>query len=173
MTITVTGVADVQRYIRDAEARLKKVLEGAGRAGGRVIAEEAKPNAPADETRRAITVKVDLRDDHVRVMIDVKRGWGRALAIWAEFGTTGHYISVDAEQSGGRTARRVNNLAIQNVLVINGQPVGKTVWHPGARQMPFLRPALDLHRADAIRAAQVYIDMHVKRGLIAIGSGEV
>lgn len=170
MTVKVTGRDDVQRYIQAAPDRIKRILRGAGRAGGRVIADAAAIEAPAEETRKNIFVAVEAQDDRIRVTIDVKKGWGRSLAIWAEYGTVGHYISVDAGQAGGRTARRVNNLAKDSgVLVINGQPIGKTVWHPGARQAPFMRPALDMKLADAIRAAQAYINEQVRGGALAGG----
>ena len=172
MTGAVTGLDDVQRYIRNAPDRIKRILQGAGRAGGRVIATEAKAEAPAEATRDAIFSKAEVRSDHIRVTIDVKPGWGRSLGIWAEYGTVGHYISVDANQSGGRTTRRVNTLAKTGTLVINGKPVGSTVWHPGARQAPFLRPALDMRLPEAIRAAQAYIDEHVRRGAMAGGPVE-
>lgn len=169
MTTGVRGLEDVQRYIQGAPDRIKRLLQGAGRAGAKVMAEEVKATAPSDETRKDVFTKVELRDDHVRVTIDIKPGWGRSLAIWAEYGTVGHYISVDREQSGGRTARRVNKLARDKVLVINGAPVGKTVWHPGARQAPFMRPAQDLKMADAIRAAQAYINESVRSGAMVGG----
>ncbi|MEH3121983.1 MAG: HK97 gp10 family phage protein [Sphingomonas phyllosphaerae] len=170
MTVAVTGLDDVQRYIRNAPDRIKRILRGAGHAGGRVIVAEAKAEAPADETRENIFKTVEILDDHIRVTIDVKPGWGRSLAIWAEYGTVGHYISVDAKQSGGRTTRRVNTLAKTGTLVINGKPVGATVWHPGARQAPFLRPAVHLKLAEATRAAQAYIDEQIRNGAIAGGS---
>lgn len=169
MTVAVTGLDDVQRYIQGAPDRIKRILRGAGRAGGRVIATEAKAEAPADETREAIFTKAEMRGDHIRVTVDVRKGWGRSLAIWAEYGTVGHYISVDASQSGGRTTRRVNELAKTGTLVINGKPVGSTVWHPGARQAPFLRPALDLKLQDALRAAQAYINEQVRNGAMVGG----
>ncbi len=169
MTINVSGRDDVQRYIQGAPDRIKRILRGAGRAGGRVIATEAKAEAPADETRENIFTGVELRDDHIRVTIDVKPGWGRSLGIWAEYGTVGHYISVDASQAAGRTTRRVNTLAKTGTLVINGKPVGSTVWHPGARQAPFLRPAIDMKLPEAIRAAQAYINEHIRGGAIASG----
>ncbi|MBB3347321.1 HK97 gp10 family phage protein [Sphingomonas sp. BK069] len=169
MTITVRGLDDVHRYIQNAPSRIKRVLQGAGRAGGNVVADEAKDRAWSDDIRKDVIVKVEVVDDRIRVRVDVKPGWGRSLAIWAEYGTVGHYISVDREQSGGRTTRRVNKLAKGGTLVINGKPVGKTVWHKGARQVPFMRPAIDLRRADAIKAAQAYIDQQVRNGAIAGG----
>jgi hypothetical protein len=167
MTITVRGRDDVQRYIQSAPDRIKRVLQGAGRAGGRVVAKEAKAEAPADATRDDIVTKVERYDEQIRVTIDVKPGWGRSLGIWAEYGTVGHYISVDASQAAGRTTRRINTLAKTGTLVINGKPVGSTVWHPGARQAPFLRPALDMKLPEAIRAAQAYINEHIRSGAVA------
>ncbi|MEG8040498.1 HK97 gp10 family phage protein [Sphingomonas sp. LR60] len=165
MTVTVKGLDQVQRYIRNAPTRITRVLQGAGRISGKVVGQEAQENAPSDEVE--VTVAAKALDGRIKVRIDVAKGWGRSLAIWAEYGTAGHYISVDARQSGGRTARRTNKLERDGVLVINGQPVGKTVWHPGAKQEAFMRPALDKKRAEAIRAGQAFINEQVRKGALA------
>jgi hypothetical protein len=62
------------------------------------------------------------------------------------------------------TANRINQLGRGGTLVINGKPAGATVWHPGARPHPFLRPALDVKEREAIGAAQSYINARVGPG---------
>ncbi len=111
---------------------------------------------------------------------DIKMIWriGRtepesALQFWAEYGTDPHYITVDDSQREGRTATRINRLAKDGVLVINGQPVGMTVFHPGAQAYPFMRPALDMREADAVAAAQTYINSRVSRsGILGDDDGD-
>lgn len=153
----------------------RKLLRGAARAGADVIAEEARANVRSRLVAGFVDVKVESEVGHVRAKIHVPDQWARSVGIWLEYGTTAHYITVDDSQREGRTATRINRLAKEGVLVINGRPVGKTVFHPGAQAHPFLRPALDIREADAVAAAQNYINARVSRTGIAAsddGNGE-
>lgn len=125
---------------------LMKVLRGAGRVAGDVIADEAGERSISDQVSAAIKVKVTVTGGRVAVWIHVK-GKGSYLAIWLEYGTAKHEITV-------RKARS---------LVIGGKFVGTSVQHPGVDPHPFLRPALDLKIREAIAAAQAFIDARVRR----------
>ena len=58
-------------------------------------------------------------------------------------------------------------------MIIGGKFVGETVWHPGAKPHPFLRPSLDIKGAEAIAAAQSYINAHVTpSGIVASAEPE-
>jgi hypothetical protein len=171
---------------RDAEQRrraavpdkVRRILRGAARAGANVIAAVAKERVASDEVRDGVVVsRARERDDTITVRITVKEGWPRSLGTWLEYGTGSHFISVDPAFAEGRTAARINTLdteAAKNgqagpgaTLAINGKPVGKTVFHPGARAAPWLRPARDIKARDAMAAAQEYITAGVKRaGLV-------
>lgn len=93
----------------------------------------------------------------------VKPGWSYSVGVWLEWGTAPHFISVDDKQREGRSVRTINERGKNGTLAINGQPIGATVFHPGAQGHPFLRPALDTKEAEAIRAAQEYITTRLKR----------
>ncbi len=163
--VTVKGREAVQAFIANFPAEVEaKLLPGAARAGGKVIADEAKANAPSQEVEAAIRVRTARETDRVTATVTISGQWPRSLAIWAEYGTDPHYITVDDSQRGGRSARKINDLAKGGVLVIGGQPVGKTVFHPGARKAPFMRPALDMKATAAIAAAQAYVNARVTRG---------
>jgi HK97 gp10 family phage protein len=143
-----------------------KLLRGAGRAAANVIADEARDSTQSAEVRGAIKVQVKAAEGRVIAKVQVK-GDGAYLAPWEEYGTAPHFISVDASQRGGRTVARINRLAKEegssHSLVIGGQFAGTTVFHPGARPHPFLRPALDRKEGEAIAAAQSFINAHVSR----------
>lgn len=161
---TMRGRDNVSRYIeRIPPALQKKVLRGAARAAARVIAVEAKDRSISSLVASAVKVSTRQENDS-RVIAKVKvKGKGAFIAPWLEYGTDPHFISVDSAQSGGRTARRVNRLAKEGSLVINGEHVGATVFHPGAKPHPFLRPALDIKQDEAIAAAQRYVTIRLAR----------
>ncbi|WP_347271802.1 HK97 gp10 family phage protein [Rhizorhabdus histidinilytica] len=170
------GRAEVRRYMRETvPTDLMKVLRGAGRVAGNVIADEARDRSISDEVSEAVQVKVSVKDGKITVWIHVKgRMTGPAgIAVWLEYGTSPHFISVDDRQRQGMSARRINELGRQGSLVIQGQFVGDTVHHPGARRHPFLRPALDLKIREAVAAAQTYINTRVRRsGINTAEDGE-
>lgn len=151
-------------------ALMQSVLPGAARAGARVFAEEIRANSPAAEVRDNLRIRVREDDGRVTARVDVKPGWARSVAIWLEWGTDPHLISVDPNQSGGRTVGRINRLARKTgasheSLVIGGKFVGRTVMHPGARPRPLFRPAQDTRFDDARAAAQAYINDRLARGI--------
>lgn len=170
--VTVRGREAVNRFFDQLPKEIEaKLLRGAGRAGGKVIADDARDRALSDEVRGDIVVKTSSRDGRVVVRVTVKAGWGYSLGVWQEWGTEPHFIKVAEDQRQGRSIGRINKLAKTGSLVIGGQFVGETVHHPGAKDTPFLRPALDLRGADAIAAAQAYINSRIVGGRI-VGSEE-
>lgn len=152
----------------------RKLLRGAGKAAAKVIADEARDRSISPEVSAAIKTKVTASEGQVIAKVQV-RGPGAYIAPWLEYGTTGHFISVDESQRGGRSVSRINKQAKEagdaHSLVIGGNFVGSTVYHPGARPHPFLRPALDVKGGAAIAAAQGYINSHVTRAGI-VGAAE-
>lgn len=169
----VRGRDSVKRYFKDLPDDIRdKLLPGAARAGGGVIRDEAKAKVTSDVVRDNIKVTVKGGGDRVIAHIGLSKGWSLSVGTWLEYGTDPHYITVDDSQRQGMSANRINRLKKrEGVLVINGQPVGKTVLHPGARPHPFLRPALDTKRGEAIAAAQSYINGRVRSGGIVADAG--
>lgn len=174
--VTVTGKAEVQAYIGGIPARMQNILRGAARAGAAVFADEIKARTPSNEVREGLRQKTTTQDGRVTSRIDVKPGYARSIAVWLEYGTSPHFISVDDSQREGKSVRRVNTLTKENdgnhSLVIGGNFVGSTVFHPGARPYPAFRPALDTKEAEAKTAAQAYITARVARGGSAAGADE-
>ncbi|WP_232314752.1 HK97 gp10 family phage protein [Sphingopyxis sp. QXT-31] len=157
----------MRRFLTNIPEQMDGVLRGAARAGGKVVADEIKDTTPSEEVRDNIRIRTKAESDHIRVRIDVKDRWARSLGIWLEYGTDPHFISVDESQRGGRSVGRINTLAKDSdkghSLLIGGNFVGSTVFHPGARPHPAFRPALDRKEAEAVAAAQAYINTRVSR----------
>lgn len=172
---TATGRSEASAYIGKIPQQLTRLLAGAGRAGGRVIADEAKANAQSSDVAEAIVVRSKSADGRVVVRVTVKPGWTYSLALWGEYGTSPHFISVQENQRQGlgiqRINQRVGEAGGDGSLVIGGKFVGATVFHPGARPHPFLRPALDIKKGEAVKAAQAYINARVSRQGIAADEG--
>lgn len=149
--------------MRAIPEKMERVLRGAGRAGANVVAEEIKLTTPSEAVRENIRIRTKAETDRIVVRIDVKDRWANAVGVWLEYGTAGHFISVDDRQRRGMSVGRINRLTNEGSLVIGGKFVGSTVWHPGARPHPTFRPALDRKEAEAIAAAQAYINTRVTR----------
>lgn len=174
---TVRGKSGVKAYFAAAPMKLEKVLRGAARAGAAVIADEIKRETPSDEVRDGLRMRAREDDGHIVVRIDVKPGWARSVGTWLEWGTAPHFISVDDSQRAGRSVSRINAQANEpgsgHSLVIGGNFVGRTVFHPGARPHPAFRPALDRKEGEAIAAAQGFINARVsRRGIADVAGGE-
>lgn len=164
------------RLRSEIPAHLERVARGAARAGANVFADYVKENTPSDEVRGAVRIRTKADDSQVRVTVDIKPGWARTLGNWLEWGTSPHFISVDDAQRGGRSVGRINRLVEENdgnhALVIGGNFVGRTVFHPGAQAHPVFRPARDLKEAEAVAAAQNYINTRIGRPGIDDGDGD-
>ncbi|USU06292.1 HK97 gp10 family phage protein [Sphingomonadaceae bacterium OTU29LAMAA1] len=167
---------------------VKRVLPGAARTGAKVIAGEAKVllggrlaevgGGAKVLIADAVKVRSKKREGLVvaRVLLD---GPGSYVGRWLEYGTDPHFITVDDGKRQGLTTRRVNSRikdgdsALHATLVINGKAVGPSVYHPGATAHPFMRPALDVKRTEAVAAAQSYINSRVRRaGIIGNDEGD-
>jgi len=168
---SVKGQAEVERFIAGLPTQIEaKLLRGAARAGGKVLLDETKSRSPAAEVTEALTLRTNSEPGRIVVKVSVKGHWPRSLAIWAEYGTDPHFITVDDSQREGKSVRRINETG-GGSLRIGGKFVGKTVHHPGAKANPFMRPSLDLSAAAARAAMQTYVNARVTRGGI-IGSDE-
>lgn len=175
--VTVRGKSEVRAYMAAVPVKMEPVLHGASRAGGRVFAVAVEDNTTSEAVRAAVRLRTKTEGATIKTTVDVKPGWARSVANWLEWGTSAHFISVDDSQRGGRSVGRINQLTAENdgnsSLVIGGKFVGATVWHPGARPHPVFRPAQDLNEAEAIAAAQSYINARVSRkGIIGGDAGD-
>jgi hypothetical protein len=167
----VRGRTAVKQYLASLPQQMEGVLRGAGRAGAAVVADEIKLLTPSSEVRENLRIRSQSGDGRIVVRIDVKPGWARSLGIWLEWGTAPHFISVDDSQRLGLSVNKINKRVKDEggaaSLLIGGKFVGTTVFHPGSQEHPAFRPALDAKGADAVRAAQGYINSRIVGGRIA------
>ena len=176
---TLKGREAEQRRRDEIPDKIKRILRGAARVGATVIADEAKARVASDAVRNGVEIgRSRDQDGTIKVRITVREGWPRSLATWLEYGTSAHFISVDPRHGQGRTAARINTLDTAAAkegrsgpgatLVIGGEAVGATVWHPGFKPAePWLRTARDVKRRDAVAAAQNFIDTRVRGSALA------
>jgi len=172
--VTSRGKSEVKAFMSRIPGDIEdKLLRGAARAAANVVADEARDRTQSSEVRGAIKVATKKETGRVVAKVQVK-GPGAHLAPWEEYGTDPHFISVDDSQRDGMSVKRINKAQKDGSLVIAGKFVGSTVWHPGARPHPFLRPALDIKEGEAIAAAQNYIAKRVKRtGIVGDDEGDL
>ncbi len=167
MTVTIEGREALRRKLLDQLPRqIAKVLEGAARAGGKVIADEARQRCINDTVRGTIKVKVVASADSPKVAAKIHTaGPGAYLAPWVEYGTKPHIIAVrDDSDRNGLSVNAINRGVKQGTLVIGGEAVGPIVHHPGVAPHPFLRPAVDTAEGEAMAAAQRYITRKLSGG---------
>ena len=167
---TSRGGADVRRFIAKLPDELERtVLRGAARAGGKIILAEAKERSISSDLDDALVMRSEAGAGRITVKITVRKGWGRAIANWLEYGTDAHFISIAKDESGGKSVARFN-ARDKRTMIIGGKFVGDTVFHPGARPHPFLRTSLDIKGAEAVLAAQSYLNAHLTRSGIIAGA---
>lgn len=160
------GRSEVKRYIASLPGQIEtKLLRGAARAAANVIRDEAQAECIDDEVAAALKVRTKVQPGLITARIKIDRRMpGSSRALWIEYGTDPHLISVSDQDRGGMSVGRINQLNKEGSLVIGGHFVGPVVEHPGAKAHPFLRTALDRKEVDAIAAAQSYINARVSRG---------
>lgn len=165
---TARGRAEVKRYIASLPGEIEtKLLRGAARAAANVIRDEAKARCVDEEVAASLKVRTKVEPGRITARISPARNMpGVSRALWAEYGTAPHLISVSDADREGRSVGRINRQAKDGSLVIGGHFVGPVVQHPGAQAHPFLRPALDVKEAAAIAAAQGYINARTSSGRI-------
>jgi HK97 gp10 family phage protein len=169
--LKISGLADLKKVLDELPAKIEKnVMRGALRAGGNVIADEARriaPEAPPtmDGVKRGARIGELRRSIRVTLRMRGKSGWinaqikaGNKVAWYAqmvEFGTARHWIKPKNRKS----------------LFFAGI-AREVIDHPGARPKPFMRPALDTKAQAAIEAMADYIRKRLPRELKKQGMSE-
>lgn len=175
--VQVKGLKELNKFLQELPVKLEQnVLTGALRAAGKVFADQAKANLTANGS----VISSELRDS-IRVSVRRRRGKVRARivaqgdkneAIWVEYGTQAHWISVREDARPGRMTRHglrrisirtINRMAARGSLKIGKNFVGASVSHPGARAKPYMRPALEQRAQDAVVAAAEYMKKRLAR----------
>lgn len=173
------GGVELQRFL---EAIPKKVRDATVRSALRAMAKpivaEARLRAPKKSGKLARAIGAGsprVNQDgtiSIRVRLDRKKDHG-FIGLFAEFGVRKHLISVQEQEKPfviGRDGRRkadsiktINKKVRSGSLVIGTHFIGPSVDHPGHGAHPFLVPALDAKRAEAVAAFGVKIREALKK----------
>lgn len=170
------GGPELMAFLDQLPTRLAvSAVRGGMNAAAKVIRDEARALVPRKSGLTRKSIGHSTRVQGLLVTAKVRtRGAHAFLAPMLEYGTRSHWIRL-AEDLLPKTRRRdgrVKTLSIRTAnkmirrgsLVINGNFVGDSVFHPGARAHPFMRPALDIKGVEAINAMGAYIANRLKFG---------
>lgn len=146
--VNVKGLDQLQKLLDTLPSKVEaNIMRGALRAGIKPILEEARQNVSvvSGELRDGLKIATRKRGGTMRGLLRATGNHGY-VAHWVEFGTQPHIIP--------------GPLKLGNKWVKNAK-------HPGARAKPFMRPALDSKKAQALLAVGEYIKRRLatKHGL--------
>ncbi len=177
----ITGLAELQKLLERLPADIeRKVMRGALRAGMKVVLNDAKQVLEGhNHTEHLVdSLRVKTRARGGTVTAALQAGGGNAFyAHMVEFGTAAHLVSVSEGETPIRMTRRgpkpmsmklINRLVARGSLKIGTHFVGPVVHHPGAKQVPFMRSALDAAASDnspALEAVKAYLAVRIDKEL--------
>lgn len=178
--LEIKGRAEMDAFLQTLAPKLgRSIVRGGMRELAKVVAEEARTRVNSDEVRGSIGVSGQMLPDGTIISKVRTKGKGAFIAPWLEFGTAAHFISVELDARPTTQTRRgvrkwsiglINKAAKRGSLIIGNQFVGASVYHPGARPTPFLRPAADVAIGAGIEAMAQYVRARLtKEGLSAPG----
>lgn len=158
----VTGLKELSQALQQMPARIERnIMAGAITAGIRVILAETKIRAPENKIKQALSIRQKKagRGQIIReIYIKQRKGMDTFYAKFFEFGTASYYTGK------GRTVGKpymIPKKKKSKVLKIGSNFVRKKVMHPGVKPRPFLRPALDIKSAEAVRTVASYIRLRL------------
>ena len=183
----VKGLSELQVFLEQFPAKMEaNIMRAALRQGANVVRDAARQNLAANSSvksgflRDSLRVRTGKKKSGV-VYASVKADGDPAnQAIWVEYGTAAHFISVPDVARPKKIKRNgiiklismktFNKMVSRGSLVIGGKFVGESVHHPGAKPKPFLRTALDSQSQAALLAVGEAIKKRLtKQGLDASG----
>ena len=142
-TFHVKGLSALGKALATLAPRIERnVLRGALRAGMKPVQLAARSNAAkaTGALAKGLRISTDGRKGKVYARLKTS-GKHDYIARFVEFGTAPHTIS---GRNGG-------------MLRIAGGAIVPSVAHPGARAVPFMRPAIDTQAEPAVQAVANYI----------------
>lgn len=169
----VTGLKELYALLQTLPVNIEKnLMRGALRQGMKPVKAQAQANihSRSGKLAESLSIKSNARSGTVRGILRAGKGFDSYKAMWVEFGTRPHYITVqDNERIHGRqnivSMTTINR--VDRALKIGLNFVGPSVHHPGSGPHPFMRPALDSQASAAVMAAGNYLKtkMATKQGL--------
>jgi HK97 gp10 family phage protein len=189
----VKGLAELNKFLTEFPAKLEQnALRGGLRAGANVFRDEARRLVPVDSEALRRSIKVSTGSKRGLVKATVRAGDMKAKKVitklpgggvkvryqnafyahWVEFGTKKHLIKVRPEDRPQRMTRRglraysiptINRMVAKGSLIIGRHFVGPVVQHPGANPQPFMRPAVDRKKREAVDATAAYLRRRIEK----------
>ncbi|QIL71667.1 HK97 gp10 family phage protein [Diaphorobacter sp. HDW4B] len=181
MSIKVKGLKELAQVMHELPDKLaNNVMRSAMATGARVVRDEAKRNVPVDQGALKKSFDVSSRVDKANGIVTAKVKATNFKAVWIEYGTAAHWISIDPAERPTKVTRRgirkvgmktLNNMAKAGSLRIGEHFIGASVAHPGGRAQPYMRPALDSKAQEAVAAVGNYMKKRLttKHGLDTSG----
>lgn len=172
--IRVKGLDELQKFLDQLPAKMEaNIMRGALRAGTKVIKNKAALNInnQSGDLAGGLRISTRIKDGIVKSVL-AARGIAGYRAMWVEYGTKPHLISVQEDEkkinyrlSAKRGRKVLESMTTVNrrVLQIGGNFVGPVIQHPGSKPHPFLRPALDSGANEAIIATAEYIKIRLEK----------
>lgn len=155
----VTGLNDVLAVITAMGGRLETAgFRQALTAAAKPITMEARERAPKKSGRMAKGIKTGSprknQDGTYSIQISAG-GQDGYLALFHEFGTLPHPIARTGPKEGRVALRKAaagDGEVKGGVMKIGDDFVSGIITHPGERERPFMRPALDAKAEEAVAA---------------------
>ena len=156
-TLKVDGLKHLERKLRRLDDALAgRALEGATRDGAKVFRDDMRRRAPRSDRgsgsrghgHAADYIDVESRQasrNEASFNIGPPR-WGWYL-VFAEFGARPHTITPDAA----------------SVLRMPGNIFAQSVDHPGLTSRPWMRPAFDTRKGDAVRTVRSSLAARIRQ----------
>lgn len=148
MTVRISGGAELSAFLKTFPRKLERsVMRGGLRAGAVVVRDKARELVKDDsgEIRSTIKYRTFANKDRYTAVVET-RGSGAYKSVFLEYGTAAHYIQTKLRRS----------------MKIGDDFVGRVISHPGGQAHPFMRPALDIAAADAVKAMADYINRRLQ-----------
>lgn len=146
----VLGLKELDDALKNLPEYLRtRAMKEAFLAGGQIIQQTAVALAPRRKGKLASAIEIRFRPDFgngfggVEIYVNKKKAWYGRLE---EFGTAPHVIRV----------RRGRALKIGSTYV-------KEVQHPGAAAKPFMRPAFDTKKREAVNVIALTLRRFLER----------
>ena len=160
LSIDISGARELDNMLKQLPVNIAKRAAGnALRAGGRVIRDEARRQAPRESGKLAKAIKVvtgrSTRADRRRVLVIVTNKDAGVNPHWIEYGTVAQRVA----KSGGFL-----------YFVVDGKLIRKRVV-AGIKAKPFMRPAADSKVSQAVAVIGSSLGAAIEKEALKLGGG--
>ncbi len=171
MPMRISGVFEAQRELAKFPAKVgQNAARRAARRAGNVILEEVRLRAPhvTGALAASFGVTTGMIGTQVIATIKPRKRKHSFLARFFEYGTAPHWIARTGAGQGRvtlRNAARGDGAVNTKPMKIGADFVSGIVLHPGIRPKPFIRPAADIRRDDAVLEFATAIGDWLRQGM--------